>query len=77
MGIKDYISMSLEVIRDFNVIITVIAMLLVVEFTRFVASSRRRVKRTKVRKSKMVKPAKPAKPAPEPEESSDEEEISE
>ncbi|MCR4580303.1 MAG: hypothetical protein K5681_08150 [Treponema sp.] len=60
MGIKDYISMSLEVLKDFRVIFTVVLMLIVIEFARFIANYRKRPKKPKVKKAKAPKAA-PAK----------------
>ena len=64
MGIKDYISMSLTVLKDFRVIGTVIAMLVLIEFARFIASYRKKPKKPKSKKAKAPKPA----PAPKKEE---------
>ncbi len=61
MSVKEYISLILGVITDFKVIITVVVMLLVIEFARFVTNYRKKPRKPKVKKEK-------AAPAPKKEE---------
>jgi len=74
MGIKDYVSMSLAVLKDIRVIATVIVMLLVIEFAHFITSYRKRAKKPKVKK---VAAAKAPKATPEKSEEKSEEAASE
>lgn len=68
MGIKDYFVMSLSVLKDLRVIGTVVAMLLVIEFSRFISNYRKKAKQPKAKKVNAPKPA----PAPKKEEASEE-----
>ena len=61
MSIKEYISLILSVLTNLKVIITVVVMLMVIEFARFVTNYRKKPRRPKVKKEK------PA-PAPKKEE---------
>ncbi len=63
MEIKEYFSLIIGVLTDFKVIITVIAMLLVVEFAKFVVSYRKKPPKPKKKKSKT-----PPSPPPKTEE---------
>ena len=65
MGIKDYISMSIAVLKDFRVIITMVVMIIVIEFAKYIASYRKKTRRPKVKKGK-VKAPKAAAPAEAP-----------
>lgn len=64
MGVSEYIKLILNVLKDFRVIITVVLMILVIEFAKFITSYRK-----KPPKPKKVKAPKEA-PAPEKKEES-------
>ena len=66
MAIKEYFPVIFGVLKDFRVIGTVIVMLLVIEFTKFVTTYKK-----KPRKKKDKKAPKPA-PAPKKEEAKEE-----
>ena len=59
MTIKEYIPVILGVLKDFRVIGTVIVMILVIQFAKFVTTYRK--KPPKPKKAKAAKAAQPAK----------------
>ena len=59
MTVKEYIPVILGVLKDFRVIATVIAMLLVIEFSKFVTTYRK--KPPKKKKKKVQNETPPAK----------------
>ena len=63
MAIKDYIPLILGVLKDFRVIGTVIVMILVIEFAKFVTTYRKKPPKPKGKK---------AAPAPKTEEKKEE-----
>ena len=63
MSIKEYVSLCLKVLRDFRVIGTVVVMLLIIEFAKYVATYRKKPSKAKGKKSKSAKPV----PAPKTE----------
>ena len=63
MSIKEYISLILGVLIDFRVIITVVVMLMVVSFAKFVTTYKKRPPRPKKKKEKTA-----PSPAPKSEE---------
>ena len=65
MAIKDYISVILGVLKDFRVIGTVIAMIVVIEFAKFVTTYKKKPPKPKGKKA--------PKPAPAPKEEKKEE----
>ena len=66
MTIKDYIPLILGVLKDFRVIGTVIVMILVIEFAKFVTNYRKKPPKPKNKK------APKAAPAPKADEKKDE-----
>lgn len=52
MSVKEYISLILSVLTNPKVIITVVVMLMVIEFARFVTNYRKKTRRPKVKKVK-------------------------
>lgn len=52
MSVKEYISLILSVLTNPKVIITVVVMLMVIEFARFVTNYRKKSRRPKVKKVK-------------------------
>lgn len=66
MTIKDYIPLILGVLKDFRVIGTVIVMILVIEFAKFVTTYRKKPPKPKNKK------APKAVPAPKADEKKDE-----
>lgn len=66
MTIKDYIPLILGVLKDFRVIGTVIVMILVIEFAKFVTTYRKKSPKPKNKK------APKAAPAPKADEKKDE-----
>lgn len=66
MTIKDYIPLILGVLKDFRVIGTVIVMILVIEFAKFVTTYRKKPSKPKNKK------APKAAPAPKADEKKDE-----
>lgn len=75
MSIKDYIPIILGVIKDFRVIGTVVAMIIVIEFAKYVTTYRK--KPPKPKKSKVVAAPAPAKPEEKKEGESTEEKTEE
>lgn len=69
MAIKDYLSVILNVLKDFRVIGTVIVMVLVIEFSKFVTTYKKKPPKKKGKKAE--------KPAPAPKEEQKEEKKSE
>ena len=69
MAIKDYFPVILGVLKDFRVIGTVIVMILVIEFAKYVTTYRKKPPKTKGKKA--------PKPAPAPKEEKKEEKSEE
>ena len=69
MAIKDYIPVILGVLKDFRVIATVIAMILIVKFAKFVTTYKKRPPKPKNKKA--------PKPVPAPKEEKKEEKSEE
>lgn len=65
MAIKDYIPVILGVLKDFRVLGTVIVMILVIEFAKYVTTYKKKPPKPKGKKA--------AKPAPAPKEEKKEE----
>ena len=59
----NYLQLIMGVIKDFRVIATIVAALMVIEFAKFVTSYKK--KPPKAKKPKAVKAAPPPPPAPE------------
>lgn len=57
MTIKDYIPLILGVLKDFRVIGTVIVMILVIEFAKFVTTYRKKPPKPKNKKAPKAAPA--------------------
>ena len=75
MAIKDYISVILGVLKDFRVIGTVIAMIVVIEFAKFVTTYKKKPPKPKGKKAPKTAPApKEEKKEENKEEASDAEE---
>lgn len=72
MSVKELIPLILGVLKDFRVIGTLIVMLVVIEFARFVTNYTKKAPRPKIAKS-----AKKSAPAPAPAEAPAEEASSE
>ena len=69
MAIKDYIPVILGVLKDFRVIATVIAMILIVKFAKFVTTYKKKPPKPKNKKA--------PKPVPAPKEEKKEEKSEE
>ena len=69
MTIKDYIPVILGVLKDFRVIGTVIVMILVIEFSKYVTTYKKKPPKPKVKKA----PKAPAAPKEEKKEEKAEE----
>lgn len=67
MKFTDYLPVILGVLKDFRVIGTVIVMLIVIEFAKFITSYKKRPPRPKKEKGKKAAPAPAPAPAQEPE----------
>lgn len=66
MSVKELIPVILGVIKDIRVIITIIAMLVVIEFATFVINYTKKAPKPKKQKNSKKAPApKPAEPAAE------------
>lgn len=63
MSIKEYLFLALKVLKDFRVLGTVIAMILIIEFAKYVASYKKKPEKKGAKKAKAPKPA----PAPKTE----------
>ena len=72
MGTSNFFNVILGVLLDWRVIATVVAMLLVIEFAKFVANYKKRPPRPKVKKSKTAPAPKPKKEKKSEEEEGDE-----
>ena len=57
MAIKDYFPVSLGVLKDFRVIGTVIVMILVIEFSKFVTTYKKKPPKPKGKKAPKAAPA--------------------
>ena len=57
MAIKEYLSVILGVLKDFRVIGTVIVMLLVIEFAKFVTTYKKKPPKAKGKKAPKAAPA--------------------
>ena len=70
MSVKEYLCIVLEILRNWKVIATVVAMLLIIAFSNFVVKYKRKAKKGKKKKIAAA-PEKPqAAPTPAPAESS-------
>ncbi len=69
MSIKEYFSLIIHVITNLKVILTVVVMLLVIEFAKFITTYKKKPPKPKVKKEKT--------PAPKPEEKKEGEEKTE
>ena len=65
MSAKEYFKIVLEILSNWKIIATVIAMLLIIGFSNFVVKYKHRIKKGKKKKSVAANPA-PAKTAPAP-----------
>lgn len=61
MSVKEYITLAFNVLKDFRVLGTVIAMILIIEFAKYVANYK---KKPPKKSAKKQKPQKEQKPAP-------------
>lgn len=61
MGTSNFFKVILGVLLDWHVIVTVVAMLLVIEFAKFVANYTKKPPRPKVKKNKNAPAPKPKK----------------
>ena len=59
MSIREYISLFISVLTDFRVIVTVVAMLLVIEFAKFVTSYRKKPRKPKKKKVQVANQSAP------------------
>ena len=65
MSAKEYFKIVLEILSNWKIIATVIAMLLIIGFSNFVVKYKHRIKKGKKKKNVADNPA-PAKTAPAP-----------
>ena len=65
MSAKEYFKIVLEILSNWKIIATVIAMLLIIGFSNFVVKYKHRIKKGKKKKNVAANPA-PAKTAPAP-----------
>lgn len=70
MSMKDYLSIAVKVLANWQVIVTVVLMIMVMYFANMIINYR---KKPKVPKAKKVKEEKPAEQAPAQEEKAEEE----
>ena len=54
MNIKEMIPLILQVLTDFRVIVTVVAMILVIKFAKFISSYRKKARKRSGSKTKKV-----------------------
>lgn len=52
MSLKEYFSLFLSVLKDFRVIITVVVLLLVIEFAKFITTYTKKAAKPKTKKRK-------------------------
>lgn len=73
MNIRDFIELCKSVLKHWEVIVTVVAMILILKFTNFVIKYRKKPKKNKKKKKGSVPAPKP-KPAAAPSEGEEEDE---